>query len=118
MTWMWIFLGGGIGAILRYAISQMTYNPNSGFPLGTFVANLLACLLLSIIIFSLKDIDPKMRLFIGVGLCGGLSTFSTFSFETVDLIQNGQIGMSILYVLLSIITCGMIFYSAWWLSNS
>lgn len=115
MTWLAVFLGGGIGAVIRYLISVYTYKPNSGFPLATFLANILACVLLSIILLSWKDVDPKTKLFLATGLCGGLSTFSTFSYETFDLIQSGQIGTSVLYVFLSIFCCTAIFFCVWWL---
>ena len=116
MEAVWVFLGGGIGAVLRYVISLVTYTPQSGFPIATLLANLLACFILSIVVFSLDSLDPKLKLFLGTGLCGGLSTFSTFSYETVSLMQNGQVGLSILYILISIISCGLIFYGVWWWS--
>ena len=110
MIWPYVFLGGGLGAVLRYGISVLTYKSNGGFPTATFIANLCACLLLSLAIFGLKDIDPKLKFFIGTGICGGLSTFSTFSLETFDLIQNGQYGICTIYILLSLVCCLLIFF--------
>jgi len=111
----YVFLGGGVGAVLRYGISVMTYKPGNGFPLATFLANLLACLLLSIVIIAVKDLDPRVRYLLGTGLCGGLSTFSTFSLETFDLINNGQYGVCLTYILLSLVCCFLIFYGVWML---
>jgi len=110
MIWPYVFIGGGLGAVLRYGISVMTYKSNSGFPTATFIANLLACLILSLVLISFKDLDPKIKYFIGTGICGGLSTFSTFSLETFDLIQQGQYGICITYILLSLVCCFLIFF--------
>lgn len=117
MIWPYVFIGGGFGAVLRYGISCLTFKSNSGFPFATFIANLIACLILSILVITIKDLDPKIKYFIGTGLCGGLSTFSTFSLETFDLIQNGQYGLCLTYILLSLICCFLIFYGVWVLSQ-
>ncbi len=103
-----VFIGGGMGSILRYGISQWLGTHASGFPIGTFCANVLSCVVLgwSWIYFSEQiNLDPAYKLLILVGFCGGFSTFSTFSLETFRLLQNGQISVALLYVVFSILMC-------------
>ena len=89
-----VALGSGIGGFLRYIISDLVYKyTNSLFPYGTLTVNIIGSFLLGFILFyldALKLISSEMRLFLTVGLCGGLTTFSTFSYEIVKLIQNSE----------------------------
>jgi CrcB protein len=89
-----VALGSGIGGFLRYVISDLVYKyTNSLFPYGTLTVNIIGSFLLGFILFyldALKLISSEMRLFLTVGLCGGLTTFSTFSYETVKLIQDSE----------------------------
>ena len=89
-----VTIGSGIGGFLRYVISDLVYKyTNSLFPYGTLTVNIIGSFLLGFILFyldALKLISSEMRLFLTVGLCGGLTTFSTFSYETVKLIQNSE----------------------------
>ena len=98
-----IFIGGGIGAVLRYIISTMCRNIFSLPIIGTFIANLIGCFLIGCafgIILNKSDIVPQtLRLFITVGFLGGLTTFSTFSFETFELIKNGKVITGLLYMI-------------------
>ena len=89
-----VTLGSGIGGLLRYIISDLVYKYSSSlFPYGTLTVNVVGSFILGFVIFyldSLKLISSEMRLFLTIGLCGGLTTFSTFSYETVKLIQDSQ----------------------------
>ena len=86
-----VFLGGGIGAVIRYGIGVLVIKYlKTHLPLATFLANMLAILIMGITIYlaqSKLESDPWIRAFIVVGICGGLSTFSTFSIETIMLIK-------------------------------
>jgi len=97
--------GGILGAILRYFIEKIMPTP-SGFPFGTLTINLLGCLFLAwffTITANKWRINPNLKLAIGTGITGSFTTFSTFSVETMNLFQNGQILFAISYVLVSII---------------
>lgn len=89
-----VTLGSGIGGLLRYVISDLAYKHSSSlFPYGTLTVNVVGSFFLGLIIFyldSLKLVSSEMRLFLTIGICGGLTTFSTFSYETVKLIQDSQ----------------------------
>jgi len=89
-----VALGSGVGGFLRYAISDVVYKHSpSLFPYGTLFVNIVGSFLLGFILFYLdavKLISAEMRLFLTIGLCGGLTTFSTFSYETVKLIQDSE----------------------------
>jgi fluoride exporter len=89
-----VAFGSGIGGALRYFISDVVYKYSpSLFPYGTLFVNILGSFLLGFILFYLdavKIISSEMRLFLTIGLCGGLTTFSTFSYETVKLIQDSE----------------------------
>lgn len=97
-----IFIGGGIGAVLRYIVTIMCRNLFSLPILGTLSVNLIGCFLIGCvfgIVLNKSAVFPQtLRLFITVGFLGGLTTFSTFNFEIFELIKNGKIIMGLLYM--------------------
>ncbi|BAA30610.1 fluoride efflux transporter CrcB [Pyrococcus horikoshii] len=91
-----LIIGGGLGALTRYYISGVL-PVYKDFPIGTLIVNSLASFLLGYIyglLFSGFDISPEWRIFLGTGFCGGLSTFSTFSYETFSLLREGEIWLA------------------------
>jgi len=100
-----IGLGGALGSILRYTISLIPYKYE--FPLLTLITNICGAILIGYItgIAVRKDVPINVVLFLKTGLCGGFTTFSTFSLEAYSLFQNGNYGSAVLYVLLSFAGC-------------
>ena len=92
LTWSAFVLAGGVGATLRYLVDGSIDDRTEGvFPWGTFVINVSGSLLLGLVTgLTLYHAFPKApRVVLGTGFCGAYTTFSTFSFETVRLIEEG-----------------------------
>ncbi len=94
-NYLLIFLGGGIGASARYWLSGAVYRwLPTDFPYGNLVVNTSACFLIGALMTSLEDrflIDPSLRMFLAIGILGGYSTFSSFSYETMALLRDGEV---------------------------
>lgn len=109
-----VFLGGGIGSVLRFGISEVVKNNfKTSFPLATLFSNIISCIILAVAVgyFSAKLAEqPALRTLIVVGVCGGFSTFSTFSFETVELLKSGNAAIAVANILVSISACMAIIY--------
>jgi CrcB protein len=107
-------IGSAIGGGLRYWIAgaMHRYFPLL-FPIGTLTVNFIGSFIVGLVIFYLdvkQLVNPQMKIFLTVGVCGGLTTFSTFSFETFALLQQNEIFQALLNVLLNILlTIGAIF---------
>jgi len=116
-----VALGSGIGGMLRYYISDIVQkNSASLFPFGTLTVNIIGSFIIGLVIFyldSLKIISSEMRLFLTIGLCGGLTTFSTFSYETVKLFQDSEFLLAGANILLNIILTIIAVYLAYILSK-
>ena len=87
-----VALGGALGSLGRWGIGGALRTALPALPAGTFVANVLAGLIIGAAtnLGAAVDVDPSVKAFVTVGLCGGLSTFSTFSNETFTLIDTGD----------------------------
>lgn len=101
-----VFLGGGLGSMLRYVISKNLNTHFQNFFLGTFTVNIVGCLLIGIILgFSLKNdyLSQNQTLLLSTGFCGGFTTFSTFAFEKHSLLRTGDLMNFSIYTMASII---------------
>ena len=117
-----VMLGGALGAGLRYGVGLAAARRlGTGFPWGTLLVNLAgglcAGLLVGILLAKGDSADP-WRLFLGVGLLGGFTTFSAFSAETAYLLQRGEIGLAALYVLVSVAGALALLFAGLWLARA
>ena len=117
-----VMLGGAIGAGLRYGVGLAAARRlGAGFPWGTLIVNLAggfaAGLLLAWLLAEGDTADP-WRLFLGVGLLGGFTTFSAFSAETAFMLQRGQFGLATLYILSSVIGALVLLFAGLWLAKA
>jgi CrcB protein len=107
MNWVAVFIGGGLGAMLRYGISTLALEVNKAdLPVATFVANMLAIFIMGVVLYSTShkfDLYPWIRPLILVGFCGGLSTFSTFSLENAVLLKSGFVGWAVINATVSVL---------------
>ncbi|MFZ1081308.1 MAG: fluoride efflux transporter CrcB [Candidatus Kryptoniota bacterium] len=102
-----VFIGGGIGAVFRYLLAGWIYRViGTDFPYGTLVVNVLGCFVIGLFLMMAENrflISPSVRTFIAVGIIGGFTTFSTFNFETLELLKNGTFALGLLNIGASIV---------------
>ena len=101
-----VFIGGGMGSLFRYLISQLPIFEKSLFPIKTLCINMIGCFLIGLLLaFIEKRIitNDELRLLLITGFCGGFTTFSTFANESKLLISSGHWLISISYIILSIL---------------
>ena len=98
-------LGGFLGAVLRYLIGLLPVNTQNGFPVKTLGINIVGAFVIGLIAAQAGKLPSGGVLFLKTGVCGGFTTFSTFSLETVMLLQNGRYGLGVLYIILSLGCC-------------
>jgi CrcB protein len=108
MILLLIALGGAAGSVLRYLVGgRVQHFAPHGFPLGTLFVNVVGCLLIGMLIRQFMNIQTHnyLRALFVVGFCGGFTTFSTFSAETLGLIEGGEYTRAMGYVTLSVVLC-------------
>jgi CrcB protein len=116
-----VFLGSGIGGTLRYMLNLFLPNFYTGkFPIATFSANILACLILGTTIGFIEaksGASPALKLFLIMGICGGFSTFSSLSYEMIRLNQDGEIATALGYFVSSFLISVLVIYAGFFLGN-
>lgn len=119
LSYLAVFVGAGIGGILRHAVNSFIVGmTTTAMPIGIMAINISGSFLLGLFsgYFSFKGDDSgTWRLFLTTGLCGGYTTFSTFSQDTVLLIERGQPGMALLYAGLSVSMAIFGFFAGLWI---
>jgi CrcB protein len=105
---LFVGAGGFFGAIGRYLLAGAVYQlfPNSSFPSGTTVVNVLGCFIIGLLnglIETRQVFGPETRLFLLIGLLGGFTTFSTFGFETMALMKDGEFLLAVMNVLVQVV---------------
>jgi fluoride exporter len=102
-----VVLGGGFGSIARYLLSYfLTKNNATHFPWATFIANSIGCLIIGLLFGYIQKNNLQnetLKLLLITGFCGGFTTFSTFSLENIQFIQNQNYNLAIIYTLASIL---------------
>lgn len=98
-------LGGALGAILRYLLSLVSIK--SHFPFITLITNIIGAIVIGFVVgmFSKERISSQLQLFLKTGVCGGFTTFSTFSLESLTLLESGHYLIATAYIILSLICC-------------
>jgi CrcB protein len=101
-----VFLGGGIGSVLRFMIGKSLNSAESGIPYGTFAANIIGSLLIGIILgLAVKQntLSENQILFLATGFCGGFTTFSTFAYENHIFLKSGDFTSFAIYTIASFV---------------
>ncbi len=116
-----VFLGGGTGSVARYLMNRFIPSTwaGSAFPIPILMVNVVASLVLGAVVgWTLaRQTTDEARLLIGVGLCGGLSTFSSFSQDTVVLLQTGRVGAALLNIGLNVLLCLLASAAGLWIGR-
>ncbi len=104
-----VFLGGGAGSVFRYWLSGGVYRlVGPAFPYGTLLVNVLGCFLIGFVMSIFEEryvVQPLLRTFLSIGILGGFTTFSTFSFETIALLREGSFLLGFVNILYSLCGC-------------
>ncbi|PVZ85953.1 fluoride efflux transporter CrcB [Serratia sp. S1B] len=116
-----VFIGGGLGSVLRWAISLRLNPLHPHIPVGTLAVNLVGGFIIGLalaLLSRMTQLDPTWKMLITTGFCGGLTTFSTFSLEVVYLLQDGRIAWAIANIFLnlagSLSMTLLAFMLVWW----
>jgi CrcB protein len=113
MNFILVFTGGGLGCILRYAIGLGFQKTSLSLPWGTFVSNLTACIIFALTLWFVSTRETgsqAIKLLLLTGFCGGLSTFSSFGYETFLLLKQGLLSFAVLNMLFTAACCLLVFY--------
>lgn len=102
-----VFVGGGVGSVLRYSVQMLMHQKITAynFPLATLSVNILGSFMIGLF-YALSarfNLSAEVRLLLTAGLCGGFTTFSTFSNDTLELLRQGSVLAAVLYILVSVI---------------
>ena len=106
---LWICFAGALGTGTRYLIGLWAgQRPGSTFPYGTLIVNLLGCFLISFIMYlglNLANVSTTLRMALTTGFLGGLTTYSSFNYETSKLLQDGAVGVALVNLGLTLFGC-------------
>ncbi len=121
LNYVFVGLGAALGGGLRYWVSNVAYKIfPTFFPYGTLLVNVLGSFILGLFIFYFDKNElfgQNLKLFLTIGFCGGFTTFSTFSFETIKMFQDSEIYLGLLNILLSVLLSFLGIYLAYILSK-
>jgi fluoride exporter len=118
MNLIWIIIGGSLGALLRYGTTMLSVRIfGAAFPYGTLIVNLTGCLLIGAIMGLAERgsfVTPAFRLFFVTGFLGGLTTFSSYAWESVNAVRTASLGIALLNIALNNIAgLGLVLVGFW-----
>jgi CrcB protein len=102
-----VFVGGALGSVARYLVSTWSARAlGADFPRGTLIVNVTGSFVLAFI-FAVPGsrLSPELRLFLGAGICGGYTTYSSFNTETLALLDQGSVGLAAANLALTVVGC-------------
>lgn len=103
---LFVGIGGFIGTVCRYLIGLLPLEAENGFPFKTLFINITGSFLIGLIAALAaknENLDPHILLLCKVGICGGFTTFSTFAYESSELMKGGHMAMALSYVCISVV---------------
>lgn len=121
MAWFLVAVGGGIGALSRYAIGLYLFKPIGLFPWSTWWVNVFGCVLAGLFFACSQKypvLQQEARLFFMVGVLGGFTTFSSFGLETFQLLKQGYAMLAMVYVCSSVFVGTLSLMMAYYLASS
>lgn len=109
LNYILVFVGGGLGAAARYGLQGLIYSKTgTTFPFGTLAVNVLGCFVIGLLMTSMEErflIQPSTRIFLTIGILGGFTTFSSFTYETISLFRDGEILYGLANTAASLLLC-------------
>jgi fluoride exporter len=123
LTWFAVASGGAIGSLARFWLTgAMTALTGPRFPYGTLLINMLGSFVIGGVAAvtltpARMGMHPDLRIFLMVGICGGFTTFSAFSLQTMELFQTGDVIPAMLYIVGSVVLCLAFVWLGWWLGR-
>jgi len=109
-----VFIGGGIGSVFRYMLAGWVYSIfGTDFPYGTLSVNLIGSFVIGLFLTIAEDrflVSPELRIIVAVGVLGGFTTFSTFTYETLELLKDGSYFVGAANIIISVVVA---LFAAW-----
>ncbi len=110
MPYLWVTVGSALGGLMRYALTRLTLAISADFPYGTILINVTGSFVIGYVgALTLQSgryaVSDNLRLFVMVGICGGFTTFSSFSLQTFDLLRTGAWGRAMANIVVSVALC-------------
>ena len=109
MNVVYVFFGGGIGSAARYVMQGIVYRwLGTGFPYGTLLVNVLGSFLIGLLMTTFEErflLNPSLRIFLTIGILGGFTTLSSFSYETVMMLRDAEYWNASLNVVMNVFVC-------------
>lgn len=123
LTWLAVASGGALGSLARFWLTgAMAALTGPRFPYGTLLINVLGSFVIGVVAGitltpARMAMHPDLRIFLMVGICGGFTTFSAYSLQTLELLQSGYLIPAALYAVGSVLLCLLFVWAGWWLGR-